>query len=53
MRPDYIEREPKATTWAEIVAPPPEAQVSSALRRAFAVPDAVPDEWDKLLARIP
>jgi len=53
MRPDYLDREPKATTWAEIIAPPPGTHVSRALRRAFDVPEAAPDEWDKLLARIP
>jgi hypothetical protein len=53
MRPDYLDREPKATTWAEVIAPPPGLHTSRALRRAFDVPAPVVDEWDKLLARIP
>ena len=52
MRPDYLEREPKAT-WAEIMAPAPSAQVSRVLQRAFVVPEPAGDEWDRLLARIP
>jgi hypothetical protein len=53
MRPDYLDREPKATTWAEIIAPPPRTHVSRSLRCAFVVPEVVPDEWDQLLGRIP
>lgn len=53
MRPNYREREPKATSWAEIVAVPPSTQVSRVLRRAFEVHEPIDDEWNRLLARIP
>jgi hypothetical protein len=53
MRPDYIEQKPKATIWAEVIAPPANAQVSGPLRRAFEVREPAGDEWDRLLARIP
>jgi hypothetical protein len=53
MRPDYLYRERKATVWGAVAAPPaPDNDVSRALRRAFAVPEPVDAEWDKLLARI-
>jgi hypothetical protein len=53
MRPDYLDRERKATTRAEIITPPPGEDVSRALRRAFVVPDPIDAKWDRLLARIP
>jgi hypothetical protein len=53
MRPNYLDRERKATVWAAVVSPPPpDSDVSRALRRAFAVPEPIDGEWDKLLARI-
>jgi hypothetical protein len=53
MRPNYLDRDPKATTWPGL-APPPEAarDISPALRRAFVPPEPGGDEWDRLLARI-
>lgn len=53
MRSDYIDQARKATIWAAaIVPPPPSHELTPPLRRAFEVPDALPDEWDGLLARI-
>jgi hypothetical protein len=53
MRTDYIDRAPKANIWAgAIVPPPPRHELTRPLRRAFEVPDALPAEWERLLARI-
>jgi hypothetical protein len=55
MRPDYIDRDRKANVWMATIAPPPTAPsypVTRALRQAFDVTDAIPDEWDQMLARL-
>jgi hypothetical protein len=53
MRPDYRDQERNATVWAAALTPPrPNDDVSRVLRRSFAVPEPVDEEWDRLLARI-
>ncbi len=54
MRPNYLDRQPKATVWAAMAPPPPppDYDVSRALRRAFTVSGPIDPEWDSLLAQI-